>query len=177
MSAELTRTSSMEDILKAYPASQRALFQRYHIGGCSSCGFQPGDSLEKVCQNHGGLDAGEVLSFIREAQTVEEKMHISVRETADALKAGQGLKLLDVRSPEEWQIAHISGAQLVTQELAVEILQQWAKDTPIVVHCHSGVRSLDAAAYLSSHGFTNVRSMTGGIEAWSNEIDPSVPRY
>jgi rhodanese-related sulfurtransferase len=167
----------MEEILEAYPAAQRALFQRYHIGGCSSCGFQPGDSLEQVCRDHGNLDATEVLTFVKEAQSVEAKMQSSVRETAEALKTVQGFKLLDVRSPEEWQLAHLAEAQLVTQELAVEILQQWPKDTPIVILCHSGIRSLDAAAYLSSHGFTNVRSMTGGIEAWSAEIDPSVPRY
>jgi Rhodanese-like domain len=51
------------------------------------------------------------------------------------------------------------------------------KDTPVVFHCHHGQRSLDAASYLAGHGFKNARSLTGGIEAWSIEVDASVPRY
>ena len=51
------------------------------------------------------------------------------------------------------------------------------KDTPIVFHCHLGQRSLDAASYFAGHGFKNVRSMTGGIDAWSSEVDESILRY
>ena len=53
----------------------------------------------------------------------------------------------------------------------------WPKHTPIVFCCHLGQRSLDAASYFAGHGFTEVRSMTGGLDAWSTEVDPSVPRY
>src|SRR5205807_1665568 len=98
-------------------------------------------------------------------------------EVADALKNKEPVKLLDVRTPEEWEMSHIEGAQLVTQELGQELMTSWPKDTRIVLHCHHGMRSLDAASFLIGHGFTNVKSMTGGIDAWSNEVDPSVPRY
>ena len=54
---------------------------------------------------------------------------------------------------------------------------RWPQDTPIVFDCHHGQRSLDAASYFAGHGFTEVRSMTGGIDAWAVEVDPSVPRY
>jgi len=73
-------------------------------------------------------------------------------------------------------VAHIQGATLVSEALTQEMMQ-WPKDTPIVFYCHLGQRSLDATSYFAGHGFRNVRSITGGIEAWSLEVDPLVPRY
>jgi rhodanese-related sulfurtransferase len=64
----------------------------------------------------------------------------------------------------------------MTEALAQEMMR-WAKDTPIVFYCHMGQRSLDAASYFAGHGFTNIHSMTSGIDAWSIEVDSSVPRY
>ncbi|HKB14425.1 MAG TPA: rhodanese-like domain-containing protein, partial [Planctomycetota bacterium] len=78
--------------------------------------------------------------------------------------------------PEEHDLARIEGATLLSGENIDEI-RALPKDTPIVFHCHHGMRSLDAAAYFAGHGFTVVRSMSGGIDAWSREVDPTVPRY
>jgi rhodanese-related sulfurtransferase len=100
---------------------------------------------------------------------------ITVKETAELLKNG-GIKLLDVRTPEEYSIAKIAGATLVSDDNAAEILA-WPKETPIVVHCHHGGRSMNAAAFLQEKGFTNVRNMAGGIDAWSVDVDASIPRY
>jgi rhodanese-related sulfurtransferase len=93
------------------------------------------------------------------------------------LKTGQKIALLDVRTLEEYEFTHIEGARLVTEELAQEILTQWPQDTPIVVHCHLGVRSQAAASFLIDEGYTHVRSLAGGIDAWSCQIDPTVLRY
>jgi len=87
------------------------------------------------------------------------------------------IKLLDVRTSTEYSIAHIEGGVLVDQAMVDEIMTSWPKDTEIVTMCHHGIRSLDAAAFLRAHGFTNVRSMRGGIELWSATVDPKVPRY
>jgi len=73
-------------------------------------------------------------------------------------------------------LARIEGATLSTEELAQEMMR-WPKDTPIVFYCHLGQRSLDAASYFAGHRFSNVRSMTGGIDAWSLDVDSSVPSY
>ena len=62
-------------------------------------------------------------------------------------------------------------------EAVAEVVMRWPKDAPIVFYCHLGSRSLDAASYYAGHRFSEVRSMTGGIDAWSVEVDPSVPRY
>ena len=105
-----------------------------------------------------------------------ENLEITPNQTAELLKQGK-IKLIDVRTPEEYAIASVDGSVLVNQALAQEILETWPKDTAIVTMCHRGMRSLDAAAYLRGQGFTNVKSMSGGIEAWSLQIDSSVPRY
>ena len=110
------------------------------------------------------------------SEEMGKDLEIAPRDVADLLKQGK-VKLLDVRTPEEYQIASVSGSVLVDQSLAQEILQSWPKDTAIVTMCHHGIRSLDAAAYLRGHGFDNTKSMTGGIEAWALQVDPSIPRY
>ena len=107
---------------------------------------------------------------------MEQNIEITPKETAELLKQGK-IKLLDVRTPEEYAIASVAGSALADQALAQEIIQTWPKDTAIVTMCHHGMRSLDAAAYLRGHGFMNTRSMTGGIDVWAVQIDPSIPRY
>jgi rhodanese-related sulfurtransferase len=165
----------MQQVTTVFPSAQRALFQKYHVGGCSSCGFQPTDTLGTVAMNH-GLEVSEVVEHIQRSQDMEKDLEITAREAAELLKQGK-IKLIDVRTPEEYAIASVPGSVLVDQSLAQEIMQTWPKDTPIVTMCHHGMRSLDAAAYLRGHGFANTRSMTGGIEAWSLQIDSSIPRY
>ncbi len=176
MATDITRTTTMQEILQAYPSAQRALFQRYHVGGCSSCGFQPTDTLQDVCLSHNISNVDEVIQHLKSSHDADARIEISARDAAAGL-ASKAFKLLDVRSQEEWDIAHIEGAQLVTEQLGQELMTQWPKETPIVLHCHHGRRSLDAASYLIGHGFSNVRSMAGGIDAWSTDVDPSVPRY
>jgi len=104
-----------------------------------------------------------------------DDLNVSVQEVEQALKNGS-IRLIDVRTEAEYAVARIEGAQLLTPDLAAD-MAAWPKDTAIVLHCHHGIRSLDAAAYFVRQGFTRVRSMAGGIEAWSCEIDPTVPRY
>jgi rhodanese-related sulfurtransferase len=87
--------------------------------------------------------------------------------------------LLDCRTAEEHAIAKIEGAVLIPmQEIAERLseLEPW-REKPIVVHCHHGVRSLRVTHFLREKGFSQAQSMKGGIDAWSVEVDPSVPRY
>ena len=177
-STTINATSTMQEVLAAYPSAQRGLFTRYHIGGCGTCGYQPTDTLEQVAQKHNIRDVNQVLAYIQrdEADALDQNMQVQPVEVAAVLRAGPFLRLVDVRTPEEWELAHIPGATLITEELAHELMLQ-PKGNPIVFYCHVGARSLDAAAYYAGHGFKNVRSMTGGIDAWSREVDESIPRY
>jgi len=106
-----------------------------------------------------------------------EGMEIAPRELFAALESGVALRLLDVRHAEEHAIVRLDGAMLVTAEMVEDVTKNWHKATPIVTYCHHGVRSLNAAHWLKSQGFTHVKSLSGGIHAWAEEIDPSLPRY
>jgi len=169
--------STMAEVLEAYPSAKRALFQRYHIGGCSSCGFSPEDSLTDVLANHNVMDVDGTIEYIKESQKVDDRMKITPTELDGIIKGGNGVKLLDVREPWEYDIAHIEGAQLLSRDLVQEVMQTWPKDTQIVLTCHRGMRSMDAASYFIGHGFSNVRSLEGGVDGWAAEVDKEMARY
>jgi rhodanese-related sulfurtransferase len=87
--------------------------------------------------------------------------------------------ILDCRTAEEHATARIDGSVLIPmQEIAERLaeLEPW-RDRPIIVHCHHGVRSLRVTHFLRDKGFSQAQSMKGGIDAWSVDVDPSVPRY
>jgi rhodanese-related sulfurtransferase len=104
-------------------------------------------------------------------------MQIEPRELANAISGGTRVQLLDVRTREEYEAVRIDGAELFTQELMEKIPGNWPKKDLLVIYDHQGTRSLDAAAYFQGHGFENVKSLRGGIDAWSTEVDPKLPRY
>jgi rhodanese-related sulfurtransferase len=166
---------TMEELLHTYPGAQRALFRHYHIGGCASCGFRPDETLAEVCQRNDAPEPEEVMEKIREAHAQDEKVLISPTDAATARSSGA--HLLDIRTREEFEAVHIEGAELFSQDLVQTIMSTWPKETSILIVDHTGSRGLDAAAYFSGHGFTNVRALRGGIDAWSLEVDPSLPRY
>lgn len=104
------------------------------------------------------------------------------------LKAGEPLVLLDVREPEERDYCRIASPpafadiHLPLGELPgrlgeLDPLLASAPSARLIVYCHHGVRSQVAASWLARHGFENVENLSGGIDAWSLEVDPSVPRY
>jgi monothiol glutaredoxin len=98
------------------------------------------------------------------------------RELANRLKSGEALAFFDVRSPGERDIAKIEGARLLDRAAEDEIMKL-PKDAALVFHCHHGGRSMSAAEHFLSKGFRNVHNLAGGIDAWSVEVDPQVPRY
>ena len=102
---------------------------------------------------------------------------ISVRELERRMKTGQPFFLLDVREPFEFEMARIDGANLIPLGELPARAQELDRDKEIFVFCHSGVRSERAAEFLRSAGFSRVANVAGGIDAWSEEIDPRVPRY
>jgi adenylyltransferase/sulfurtransferase len=102
---------------------------------------------------------------------------IDVTEVKQKLDRGDDFVLIDVREPYEYQIAKIPGAQLIPLGELPKRLNELDPDADIVMHCRSGVRSQQAADFLKQNGFTHVRNMTGGILAWSDKVDPSVPKY
>jgi adenylyltransferase/sulfurtransferase len=90
---------------------------------------------------------------------------------------GDRFELIDVREPHEYQIARIPGAKLIPLGELPKRLSELDKNAEIVAHCKMGGRSQQAVDLMKQNGFTNVRNMTGGITAWSDKVDPSVPKY
>jgi rhodanese-related sulfurtransferase len=168
---------TMKELLVQFPGAQRALFRKYHIGGCASCGFSPEETLAGVCARNENLSVDEVIDHITTSDEAERRMQIEPRELAEQIGAGEPVYLLDVRTREEFEAVKLPGAQLFTQELMQEILANTHRQNLFVVYDHTGARSLDAAAYFQGHGFENVKSLRGGIDAWSAEVDPKLPRY
>jgi rhodanese-related sulfurtransferase len=102
---------------------------------------------------------------------------ISAADAASLLRQNQA-RLLDVREPWEFSTAHIEGSlSMPLQEIPSRARQELDPAERLVVICHHGVRSMNAMAWLRHQGFAQAQSLRGGIEAWSLEVDPSIPRY
>lgn len=173
----ITANSPMRDVLEQFPGAQRALFRKYHIGGCSQCGFSPDETLAQVCARNGGLDVAEVLAHIQSSHELDAKILISPQELATRLQTDKTIKLVDVRSREEFEAVHIPGSVLLSQEVMREIMASGSNKRPIVIIDHQGKNGLDASAYFIGHGLESVRCLRGGIDAWAQTVDPTMRRY
>src|SRR5206468_11365785 len=98
------------------PGAQRARFRRYHIGGCSSCGFRPDETLAQVCQRNGELKVDEVIAHIHASHEHDRQMEITPADLAERRQRGEPVRLLDIRTREEWNATHLDGAEFVNQE-------------------------------------------------------------
>ena len=105
--------------------------------------------------------------------------HISVRDLAKHLANGQAVLLIDVRQPWENEVAALPNSVLIPLNELAQRSSEISAEGPamIVAYCHHGIRSVSAGAFLERLGFSNVHSLSGGIDAWSCEVDPTVPRY
>jgi len=173
----LTPETTMADVLAAFPGARRALFRKYHMGGCSSCGFTPTETLAQLCERNGRLNVTEVMAHIQTSHQSDRQLEIEPKEVAERRARGERLRLLDLRTREEWDAVHLEGAEFVKQELIQRLMGQEGREGLLVFYDHAGQSSLDAAAYFAGHGFDNVRYLRGGIDAWSRDVDPQVPRY
>jgi rhodanese-related sulfurtransferase len=111
------------------------------------------------------------------AEDIYANMEVAPSEVKDKLTSGEKLLFVDVREKWEYETSHIEGSVLIPlRDIPANLARLEAADE-IVLFCHHGMRSLDAAAWLRSQGVEGARSMAGGIDRWAAEIDPTVPRY
>ncbi len=148
-------------------------FRRFKIpkdAACAVCGERPTIT--------GPIDYAAFCAA-RGAAPPDEVAEISPRALRARLDAGEDLLLLDVREPFEAELARIPGARLIPLaklSAALGELEPW-RDRPVVVHCKTGGRSRRACLELIAKGFGRVENLAGGIEAWSDQVDPTVKRY
>ncbi len=112
-----------------------------------------------------------------ETVPVEESQEISAKELKSLIDAKGNFTLIDVREPHEYAIGRIPGSVLVPLGQVEERSHEFDKDSEIILHCKSGKRSSDALRMLQAKGFTHLKNLTGGILAWSDQVDPTVPKY
>ena len=163
----ITPDMKMEEILRLFPSARRALFQRYHVGGCSSCAFQPTDTLTELCRDHNILDVNEVIDHLERSHEVDQNMQVEPAEVLQWKGAGETFRLVDVRTPEDVAARPFAEAEVLDFQNSQQYLSL-PKDTRLVFVCQDGEKALDVAAYFAGHGFSTVRSLRGGIDAWSS---------
>ena len=105
-------------------------------------------------------------------------LEITPAQLKARLDAGDPLRLIDVREPHEFTRCRLDAAELIPMRAIPQHLPALKAATEsLVLYCHHGIRSLQAAAWLRKQGFPTCQSLQGGIDSWSREIDPTVPRY
>jgi rhodanese-related sulfurtransferase len=104
-------------------------------------------------------------------------IEMTPREVSARRERGDKFLFVDVREKWEYEAAHIDGSVLIPLREIPAHLERFRSEADIVFFCHHGVRSVDAAAWLRSKGVAGARSMAGGIDRWTTEVDPLVPRY
>jgi rhodanese-related sulfurtransferase len=102
---------------------------------------------------------------------------ITPKDLKSRLDKGEKLVLVDVREPWEHALAKLDGSILIPLATLPQSLDKLDRNAEIIAYCHHGMRSGDATSFLLQQGFPNVKNLIGGIDAWSVQIDPSVPRY
>jgi len=161
----------MGGLMAAMPGARRALFAKYHLGGCQSCAFDEAETLGDLCAR-AELDAGEVLAHLLASHEHDLTMLMQPSDIA----AREDVTFVDVRTREEFEAVKISGARFFNPELQEEIF----KGKPgglLALYDHTGKYVLDQVAWFRGHGIENAFGMKGGIDAWSREVDPKVMRY
>ena len=106
-----------------------------------------------------------------------DDLEITPADVKARLDRGETLHLVDVREPWEYDLCRIEGAKLVPLGSLAASLQTLPDVDEVICYCHHGMRSLDAAVWLRQQGVEGAKSMAGGIERWSVDVDSSVPRY
>ena len=162
--------------MAAFPGARRALFSRYHLGGCQSCGFEPEETLAALAKRAGDHDPDAMLQHLRESHRHDQAMLISPKEVNAQLASESPPLLVDTRTREEHDAVAIEGSLFMTQQFQQALFAE-DPERAIVLYDHQGKHVLDHCSWFRGHGLKNTRALEGGIDAWSVQIDSSLRRY
>ena len=112
-----------------------------------------------------------------EHRPASQPVEISVQDLGRLLGTEAKICLLDVRESEERRIVHLPESELLDEAKANELIEAGDREAPLYFICHHGIRSLSAAQFFAGHGFKEVYSVAGGIDAWAREVDPEMTTY
>lgn len=171
--SRVTEQSTLKDIALLYPTIYDFLLRRYALR------IETRDeqmTLGDLVLRH-GLPPAQIVFMEAQLDYRSERVpQLAAREAAKQMIRPEW-KILDVREAWELQFGGLPKATPLDPSLWERILADWDRDTPILLYCHFGIRSLDAASQLLDRGFKNVHVLQGGIDAWAQDVDPTVSRY
>ncbi len=171
----VTESTSLREVARAYPEAIACLKRRF---GVAVDKRDMGLSLKALGEKH-GLPPPQILYMEIQLAARNLRIHQLTPKEANTLRESEAsLVVLDAREPEEW--AHhegIAGSYRCEEEILNEVVLGNPPGTPYLIYCHYGVRSLDLAHWMADQGFTSLYVIQGGLDAWSLQVDPSVPRY
>ncbi len=136
---------------------------------CPVCGENP--SIKEL------IDYEEFCGIGQEEQAPAGIVEITAKEFKEELDQGKDLFILDVRNPVEFEICRIDGSHLIPLDELLNRIHELDSARDIVVHCRSGARSAQAIELLREAGFRKLRNLKGGVLAWSDDVDPTMPKY
>lgn len=170
--SELSTNSPMGLVIETLPGARRAIFARYHLGGCNSCAFSNEESLADLAARS-EVPPEEMLQHLLESHDHDAAMWM---EPSHALGRMDGMHFVDLRTREEHDAVAIPGSEFFTQELQQKLFAGESA-TRILLYDHTGKNVLDQVAWFRGHGLNETYGLRGGIDAWSTEVDPSIQRY
>ena len=174
-------TEAARDLMIGYPPSSPAvalfregklvhMIERHQIEGSDA------GTLSKTLKSAYNKYCGNKIDESVSIYDSETELDISLAQAVKLIREGKA-ELYDIREPSEIEIASLSEAKLLDQQMADDIIQNHSKDSILLFLCHHGQRSRQAAKYFKQYQFENSYSVAGGIDAWSREIDSSIPIY
>ena len=175
--SEITPESTMQAVLEAYPWAQRALFRHFHTSAVAPVALPCRRNTEgALCERNDRIHPQEVIDRIKQSHDEDLQLWMSPTEV-EAAKSDAPCHLVDIRTSEEWDTVHLEASTHMSQESMQMMLSQWQQGCTPCDRGSQGKTNLDAATYFQGQGFTQIRCMEGGIDAWSQQVDPAIPRY
>lgn len=165
----------MGELIESMPGARRALFAKYHIGGCQSCAFDEMETLSDLCLRS-ELAPDEVLEHLLASHEHDAQMLLSPIQIQAKLLAGESLRWIDVRTREEFEAVRIPEAEFFGEDLQRTLFAEKPSDL-VILYDHTGKYVLDQVAWFRGHGLNHAYGLQGGIDAWSREVDASIMRY
>lgn len=171
-----SENTSMSELNNLFPEVHSLLFKTFRIG-LPVVGYKPGETIASVC-NAQRKPVNEILAFVNAEFSKKSVGTISPPDLKARIESGdKNLVLLDIRERWEHDIANIEGAQLITRENNESVLGSLGKDREIVLIDWKGDRAPSFVKWLTQRGFSNVKGLDGGIDAWAASVDSRLARY
>jgi rhodanese-related sulfurtransferase len=174
---EFTLATTMKEVETTFPFARAMLHAKFHVGGCASCGFEPAETISEVAQKH-SKNGDAMLEALNEGIRDMFDAQIDVQNASTMLKSIDDVLVVDVREAWEFEICRLSEKAILLNEKTMPLVFEKGQSAKhVIVYCHHGVRSLNAALYMRQNGLPQAVSLKGGIDKFAQSVDPSIPRY